>query len=135
MTSPAPAVPARPRGPSRRGIVTFAGLTLIIAGSFNLLDGVVALAKDEHFRGDELLFGDLTGWGIWWLVVGSLQFYAGRQVMKMQETGMMMGIALAGLNAFSQLMFLAVYPSWSIAILVLDLLIIYALATSADDFE
>jgi hypothetical protein len=136
MASPAPTA-RRPRytPPERRGLVTFAGVALILAGSFNLLDGVVAIAKDDHFRQDELLFGDLTAWGIWWLVVGSLQLYAGLQVMKMREAGMMIGIPLAGLNAFTQLMFLAVYPAWSIAILVLDLVVIYALARSADAFE
>jgi hypothetical protein len=135
MSSPSSSGSRPYGGPTRRGLVTFAGVTLIIAGSFNLLDGVVALAKDEHFRADELLFGDLTAWGIWWLVVGSLQLYAGWQVMKLHESGMTIGIPLAGLNAFTQLMFLAVYPAWSIAILVLDIVVIYALATSADAFE
>ena len=135
MSSSSSAAPRRPRRPARRGMVTFAGVTLIIAGAFNLLDGVVALAKDDHFRSDELIFGDLAAWGIWWLIVGALLLYAGLNVMRMQEIGMTMGIPLAGLNAFTQLMFLAVYPSWSIAILVLDLVVIYALATNADDFE
>ena len=55
--------------------------------------------------------------------------------MKLKDVGMMMGIAFAGLNAFTQLMFLDAYPAWSIVIMVLDLIVIYALATSADDFE
>jgi hypothetical protein len=32
-------------------------------------------------------------------------------------------------------MFVDVYPIWSLVILVVDFIIIYALATSADDFE
>ena len=48
----------------RSGMLTFAGVMLILAGSFNLLDGVVALTKDELFRADQLLFGDLSAWGI-----------------------------------------------------------------------
>jgi hypothetical protein len=135
MAAPSSTAPRSYRGPTRRGIVTFAGVTLILAGSFNLLDGVVAIVKDDHFRADQLLFGDLAGWGIWWLFIGALQFYAGRQVMQMREIGMMMGIPLAGLNAFTQLMFLSVYPAWSIAILVLDIIVIYALTANADAFE
>jgi hypothetical protein len=47
----------------RSGMLTFAGIALIIAGSINLLDGVVALSKDGYFLVDELLFGDLSAWG------------------------------------------------------------------------
>jgi hypothetical protein len=137
MTTPSPTTTTQYRdpNPTRGGLVTFAGILLILAGSFNLLVGVVALAEDERLRADQLLFGDLSAWGFWWILVGLLQLYAGWAVMKLREIGMMMGIALAGLNAFTQLMFLGVYPAWSIAIMVLDLIVIYALATRADDFE
>ena len=119
----------------RSGLVTFAAIVLILVGSFNLLDGVVALADDERFNGDRLLFGDLSAWGFWWIFIGLLQVWAGVQVMKLKDVGMMMGIAFAGLNAFTQLMFLDAYPAWAIVIMVLDLIVIYALATSADQFE
>jgi hypothetical protein len=119
----------------RTGLVTFAGIVLILAGSFNLLDGIVALTKDEHFRADELLFGDLSAWGFWWIFIGLLQVWAGTQVLKLKDVGMMMGIAFAGLNAFTQLMFIGAYPAWAVTIMVLDLIIIYALAVNADAFE
>ena len=135
MTTPSP-TRARPvRGPQRRGLVTFAGIALILVGSFNILDGIVALADDDRFNGDRLLFGDLSAWGFWWIFIGLLQLFAGSQVMKLKDVGMMMGIAFAGLNAFTQLMFLDAYPAWAIVIMTLDLVVIYALATSADDFE
>jgi hypothetical protein len=129
--------PRRPVRPlhERSGLVTFAAITLILVGSFNILDGIVALADDQRFNGDKLLFGDLSAWGFWWIFIGLLQLFAGSQVMKLKDVGMMMGIAFAGLNAFTQLMFLDVYPAWAIVIMVLDLIVIYALATSADDFE
>jgi hypothetical protein len=129
-----PPISARPLH-ERSGLVTFAAIVLILVGSFNLLEGIVALADDDRFNGDRLLFGDLSAWGFWWIFIGLLQLWAGTQVMKLKEVGMMMGIAFAGLNAFTQLMFLDAYPAWSIVIMVLDLIVIYALATSADSFE
>jgi hypothetical protein len=129
-----PPISARPLH-ERSGLVTFAAIVLFLVGSFNLLDGVVALAEDDRFNGDRLLFGDLSGWGFWWIFIGLLQLFAGSQVMKLKDVGMMMGIAFAGLNAFTQLMFVDVYPIWSIIIMLLDLIVIYALATSADLFE
>ena len=138
MSTPTESAPRRRpplRGPERRGIVTFAAIALLLAGSFNILVGVAALADDQRFNGDALLFGDLSVWGFWWIFIGLLQAWAGWQVMKMKDVGMMMGIAFAGLNAFTQLMFVDAYPIWSLVILVVDFIIIYALSTSADDFE
>jgi hypothetical protein len=123
-------------GPApRTGLVTFAGILLVIAGSFNILDGIVALAKDDRFRVEQLLFGDLSAWGIWWLVIGLLLLYAGWQVLQRKDIGMMLGIGFAGLNAFTQLMFIGAYPAWSISIMVLDLIVIYALSAHSGEFE
>ena len=102
----------------RSGMLTFAGVMLMLAGSFNLLLGVVALTKDESFRADELLFGDLSAWGFWWLFIGLLLLWAGSQVYGRKEAGLGLGIGLAGLNVFTQLGFLDVRPagpcrSWS----------------------
>ena len=119
----------------RSGMLTFAGVMLVIAGASNLLAGVAALAKDELFRADELLFGDLSAWGFWWLFVGLLLVWAGVQVYGRKEAGLGLGIGLAGLNIFTQLMFIDVDPGRSVSILVLDVIIIWALCANADEFE
>jgi len=136
--STAPETPPRTRAvrtPERGGLVTFAAIALFLVGSFNILDGIVAVADDQRFNGDRLLFGDLSIWGFWFIFIGLLQAWAGSQVLKMRDVGMIMGIAFAGLNAFTQLMFIDAYPVWSIVILVIDFIVIYALSTSADQFE
>jgi hypothetical protein len=119
----------------RSGMLTFAGIVLVIAGAINLLDGVVALAKDDYFRADQLLFGDLSAWGFWWLFVGLLMTWAGYQVINRKEAGLGLGIGIAGLNLFTQLMFLQTYPGWAVSVMVLDLIIIWALCANADEFE
>jgi hypothetical protein len=120
---------------TRSGFTLFAGIMLLIAATFNLLDGVAAIAKDDHFRVDELLFGSLTAWGIWWLVCGAAQFIVGLGVLGQRAWGALFGIALAGVNALTQLMFIAAYPAWSIAAMVVDGLIIYGLTVKADEFD
>jgi hypothetical protein len=119
----------------RSGMLTFAGVVLVIAGAINLLDGVVALTKDEHFRADNLLFGDLSAWGFWWLFVGLLMLWTGFQVVQRNEAGLGLGIGIAGLNLFTQLMFFDAYPGWAVSIMVLDLIVIWALCANADEFE
>ena len=122
-------------GRSRSGLVTFAGIMLLVAAAFNLLDGIVALVNDDYYRVDELLFGDLSLWGVWWLVIGSALLLAGWGVLARKSWAEFLGIALAGLNAFTQLMFIGVYPGWSIAAMAVDLLIIYALTSRFDEFD
>ena len=119
----------------RSGMLTFAGVMLLIAGSFNILLGVVALTKDESFLADELLFGDLSAWGFWWLFIGLLLVWTGAQVYGRKEAGLGLGIGLPGLNIFTQLAFLDVRPAWAISIMVLDVIVIWAVCAHADEFE
>jgi hypothetical protein len=122
-------------GPARTGLITFGGVMLLIAAAFNLLDGIVALVNDDYYVVDELLFGDLTGWGLWWLAIGAAQLFAGWLVLARRGFGALLGIFPAGANALTHLMFLGAYPAWSIAIMVVDGVIIYALCTRFDEFD
>ena len=119
---------------TRSGNVTFAGVLLLLAGAFNLLDGIVALVNDDYYRVGELLFGDLTAWGVWWLFTGALLVITGWLILVRRVMGIILGVTLAAANALTQLMFLSAYPAWSIAAIVVDGLIIWALTTRVDDF-
>ena len=123
------------RAIERSGTVTFAGVVLLVAGAATVLNGILALAKDEYFLADELLFGDLALWGFWWLFVGLLMLWAGSQVMQRKDAGLVMGIALAGLNFLTQLVFLDPAPTRAITIMTLDLIVLWALCAHSTEFE
>jgi hypothetical protein len=106
----------------------------LLVGAFNLLDGIVALVNDDYFVADELLFGDLTAWGVWWLVVGTAQAVTGLAILRRGTLSWIFGIAIASVNALTQLMWLGAYPAWAIAAIIVDGLIIWALTTRIDDF-
>jgi hypothetical protein len=131
MASPSAPVPSTS---GRSGIVTFVAVMFLIVGAFNLLDGIVALVNDDYFVADELLFGDLTAWGVWWLVVGGLQLSTGLFLLSRGVLSLVFALGIAAVNAFTQLMWLGVYPGWAIAALVVDGLIIWALTTHIDEF-
>ena len=120
-----------PRG---QGRVMFAATLFLVLGTFNVIDGLVALFNDSHFVADELFFGDLTFWGILLLIVGGVQLLTGNLIFKKSANGQALGIALCCLNLVMQLFFLPVYPVWSLLIMALDVMIIYALCIYDEHF-
>src|SRR3712207_2454223 len=121
--------------PTRSGIVTAVGVLFAVVGVYNGLSGVVALVKDDWYAADELLFGDLTAWGIWWLLIGGVQLFAAYQILKRWEFGFYLGIGLAAVNMFTQLLFVGAYPFWSVTIMALDLVLIYMLCRHVAEFD
>jgi hypothetical protein len=122
--------------PSRPGQgqnwAAFAGCLFVILGVFNIVDGIVALAKDDYFQADELLLGDLSLWGTIFLVVGAIQLLTAFLIFRGSVAGALLGITLAGLNAVIALLSIGAYPVWSVIILVLDGVVIYALTVYGD---
>ena len=119
---------AYPSGDDRgQGWAVFVAALFVVVGSFNIIDGIAALANDDFFAADELLFGDLSMWGALYLIVGAVQFLTAFLVLRGSVAGAILGITLAGLNAALALLSVGAYPLWSIIILALDGVIIYAL--------
>jgi hypothetical protein len=107
-----------------RGLVPFGAVMLMLVGAFNLLDGIVALANPDYLR-ESLLFSTLSAWGWFFIVFGGLQFLVGIAVLNGSEIALWPGIVLAGINAVAHLAYVRSNPAWSIAIIVLDVLVIY----------
>ena len=114
---------------AKTGVVVLAVTLLLLAGLFNLVDGLAAVTGNHRYGRSELLFGSLTAWGIAWLLFGVLQTGTAYLIFTRQAAGAVLGIALALTNALAHLMFLGVYPAWSIAVMVADGLVIYSLST------
>jgi hypothetical protein len=110
------------------GWLTFAGVMFLIAATFNTVYGISALVNDDYFAVDELLFGDLSMWGVLYLIVAASQVAAALLVFTRSAIGAVLGILIAGLNATLALLSIGAYPIWSITVMVVDGLIIYGLA-------
>ena len=126
---------AEPPSAAARGLIVFAGVLMIMAGAFQTFAGVVALFQDEFFvatRNYVLQF-DATSWGWIHLLIGLLVLFAGFAVLSGQTWGRVVGITLAVLSALSNFAFIPYYPFWAIAIIALDVFIIWALTAHGRD--
>jgi len=99
----------------------------LIAATFNAVYGISALANDDYFAIDELLFGDLSLWGALYLAVAAAQAITALLVFSRSSIGSLLGILIAMLSATLALVSIGAYPLWSITIMFVDGLIIYGL--------
>jgi hypothetical protein len=117
---------AEPRG---LGWVMFAGYMLGLVGTFNIIDGIVALTRSTFFVGGATyVFSDLNTWGWIIMILGFVQLVAAFAVFAGSELARWFGIVAAGVNALAQLGFADAYPFWSLTAFALDVLVIYGLA-------
>jgi hypothetical protein len=111
--------------------VFFAGIMLITGGFVNVIEGIVALAKDDYYlvRPSGLVVGlDYTAWGWTLLLFGALLLFAGYGVMVGQTWARVTGVIIAVLNIVLNMIFMPAYPVWAIIVITVDALVIYALA-------
>jgi hypothetical protein len=115
--------------PTGVGWVTFAAVMLGLAGTWNFIDGILAISSSHVYSANAVyIFSDLNTWGWIVMILGILEGLAALALLSGNEFARWFGIGAAGLNAIGQLMFIPVYPWWAIAMFSVDVLIIYALA-------
>lgn len=115
---------------SSRGLAVFAGLIALMMGSMNLIYGVLLLVNNEWvvLAEEGLFYLDVTAWG-WVLVIfGTIQIIAGVGILDGRTWARLVGIAWASLVALGHMFALPAFPIWSILIIALSVLIIWALA-------
>ncbi len=112
------------------GWLMFAGIMLILVGAFQAIDGLIALFKDELYvvRPNGLVVNvDYTAWGWTHLLLGILLIAAGYAVFSGRVWGRTLGVIAAILSAVVNFAFIPAYPVWSLLIITVDILVIYAL--------
>jgi hypothetical protein len=115
-----------------QGWAAFAATMVLIAGVFNVIYGLAAIIDDNYFVARDLLFGDLSLWGWIHLLLGVAQIATATSIFAGSELGALLGITFAGFNAIAALLAIGAYPVWSVIILVIDGLIIYALTVHGE---
>ena len=112
------------------GGAMFAGVLLIIAGVFGVLQGLAAVVKHNAiiFNNPAGYFNiSVTTWGWVHMLFGLLVVLAGFAVIAGQAWARWTGIVLASISAIVNFFFIPWYPLWAIVIIAIDLWVIHAL--------
>jgi hypothetical protein len=117
------------------GGIIFAAVLMMMAGSFQALAGLVALFQDSFYAStaNYVFELDVTSWGWIHLLVGILLVLAGVGVLSGNLAARIVGIGLAGLSAIANFLFIPHYPFWSLAIIAVDIYVIWALVAHGDE--
>ncbi|MFX0575198.1 DUF7144 family membrane protein [Nocardia nepalensis] len=126
MTSPGPTK----TGPALNDMTIFAGVLILIAGVMHLLAAIAAIAKRDFFvlTEDQVFQVNVSAWGWVHLVIAVLIIAAGIGIVTGQTWGYLAGIVMASISILDNFLFAPMYPFWSLVIIAIDVLIIWALA-------
>lgn len=127
-----------PPAPSRAwtGWVRFGGIVMTVIGAFAVVEGLYALFSPTFVTLTQagVLLLDLTAWGWLHLLLGVLVLATGLSLAgSAPNWARGAGIVLVSLNMIVQLAFLPAYPIWSILMIALGMVVIYALMITWDD--
>ena len=116
---------------SMAGWIGFAGILMLIIGSIDFFQGLIALIEDEYYvvTASGFLVVDLTGWGWIMMIWGVLLVLAGLGLLSAQGWARWFAIVVVSLNFIAQLGFLgnSQYPLWSLTVMALNIIVLYAL--------
>lgn len=120
------------------GWVTFAGVMMIVIGSFQVVEGLTALLRDTYYfvgHNGLLLRVDYTGWGWFHLILGGLLILGGFGLFSGAMWARVLGVALTFLSALANLAFISAYPLWAILVIALDVFVIYAITVHGGEMR
>ncbi len=111
------------------GWIAFAGFMLIIGGIFSATYGLIAIFNDTWavWGNRGAVFLDLTQWGWVHLIAGVVVILAGVGVMTGNILARTIGVFVAGVSMIVNFAALPIYPVWSILMITVDVLVIWAL--------
>lgn len=121
------------------GWVWFAGILLVVEGAFDILFGFIALLAPDgaYFRGSNgaLVGYNVQGWGWWSLILGVIVLLTGAFLFRGALWARLFAVIIAGVNAVTNLLAMPTQPVWSLTLVAINLLIIYAVTVHGDELR
>jgi hypothetical protein len=117
------------------GWATFAGLMMIMLGIFHAISGLAQVVDPDAYVVSENYVFKLSSdaWGWIHLIGGIIVFFAGFAVFRGAVWGRTVGVIIAILSAASAFAWLPFAPVSAIAIIAIDITVIWALTAHGRD--
>jgi len=118
------------------GFTAFAAFMMMLIGSFQIAIGVVAVFnQDFYVSTPNYVFAfDVGVWGWIHLLWGIVVLAAGIAVLRGSVWAATLGSVIAAISAVQAFLFLPYEPFWSIIVIALSVMVIWALTTGLPDY-
>lgn len=119
------------------GWIGFASVMLYLAGLFHIIAGIAALVNDKFYvvTPQAVWAFDITQWGWIHILGGILAIVAAVSLMQGKGFGRTIAVVVALASAVVNMAFLPAYPIWSLLILAVDVLVIYAVVVHGSELK
>jgi hypothetical protein len=120
------------------GWVFFAGVMLIMMGAFQVTQGLVALVDDGFYAvGPAGLVVDVNynTWGWIHIAIGVVGVLVGIGLMLGNLAARIAGVVIAFLSVLVNVAFTSAYPVWSVMVIVIDVIVIYAITVHGRELK
>lgn len=120
------------------GWVVFGACMMVMLGVFHAIAGLVALFNESYYlvpSQDLVVSVSYDSWGWAHLIGGLVVLAVGAGLFTGATWARVLGVGVAMLSAFVNLVFLAAYPVWSIMMVTLAVLVIYAITAHGAEIK
>jgi vacuolar-type H+-ATPase subunit I/STV1 len=120
------------------GWIVFAGTMMAILGVFHMFEGLIALFRHTYiaFPTTGLTVQvTYTQWGWVQLIAGALVFATGLALFTGRMWARTLGVILVAISALVNFAFANIYPFWSLTLLAIDFLVIYAIIAHGSEMK
>ena len=109
--------------------ITFAGVMMILIGSFQTIAGLVAIIDDDFYVVTQNYTFDIdtTAWGWIHLLLGILILLSGFYLFKGSPWAAVVAVVLAVISAVANFFFIPYYPFWSLLMIAMAIWVIWSL--------
>lgn len=113
------------------GGIAAAAVLLTTVGVLDILQGISAVAADQLYAvGVQYLYRfDTTSWGWIHIVIGIVLVLSGIGLTSGTAGGRVAAMTVAALSIIANFMSMPYYPAWSVLVIVLDVVVIWVVAT------
>ena len=116
------------------GWILFAACILLITGVLSIVEGLAGILRDETFFAEVLVF-DVRAWGWIHLLIGIGLILVGIGLYVGNRYARVAGVVVVMLNLIAQFTWIDASPWWSVIVITLDVLILYALVVHGGELD
>lgn len=119
------------------GWVYFAGFMMMVLGGLQIIDGLTGIFRHTYYvvTQNHLVVFDYRTWGWINLIIGIVVLLAGYELFRGALWARVLAIILSALSIITNMAFMDAYPLWSIMIIILDILVVYALIVHGSELQ